>query len=145
MRNGDEALISIKPNYARAILAGTKTVELRRRIPTIRRGTRLWIYATLPLGAIVGSAVVADIIRGTPAAVWKTYRGCAAVSRREFDEYFTGTSRALALVLSDAIKRREIGIDKLRELSHGFHPPQVMARLSRQETAWLSRRARAVA
>ena len=145
MSDGDDALISIRPNFARAILAGNKTVELRRRLPSIERGTRLWIYATRPLGAIIGSAVVDEIIEGTPAEVWDMCRDRTAVSRCEFDEYFSGTDRALALVLSDIVKRREIGIEKLRQLSKGFHPPQVLARLSRQETAWISRRARAVA
>lgn len=144
MSNDNNALISIKPDYAMAILAGTKTVELRRRIPTIEHGTRLWIYATKPLSAIVGSAIVEEIIAGTPKEVWDICMDRIGINRFEFDEYFSGTDRALALVLSDVVKRREIGIEKLQELSKGFHPPQVLARLSRQETVWLSKRAKAV-
>ena len=144
MGNIKDALISIKPGYAQAILEGTKTVELRRRIPRTEQGTRLWIYATLPLGAIVGSAIVDDIIEETPAKIWNVYMDKTAVSRREFNKYFNGTNRALALVLSDVVKRRRIGIEKLRELPEGFHPPQVLMRLSRQKALWLSRRARAV-
>ncbi len=140
----DDALISIKPKYARAILAGTKTVELRRRIPKVVRGTRLWIYATRPLGAIVGSAIVQDIIEGPPAEVWERCMSRTAVTRSEFDDYFFGAETALALVLSQVIKRQEIGIEELREISEGFHPPQVLAWLSPEESSWLSRQAKAM-
>src|SRR4051794_32919901 len=44
-----DAIISIHPSYADAILAGEKTIELRRRIPNISQGARLWIYATRPI------------------------------------------------------------------------------------------------
>ena len=135
----ENALISIRPNYAQAILAGTKRVELRRRIPVIGRGTRLWIYATLPLGAVVGSVTVEKIIEGTPTLIWNTLMGRTALTRCEFDEYFSGTDRALALLLSNVVKTREIGIGELRTLLEGFHPPQVMVRLSREQSAWLSK------
>ena len=144
MVEGDDALISIKPKYAQAILDGTKTVELRRRIPFVRRGTTLWIYATRPRSAIVGSAVIDEIIEGSPTEIWDKCMDRTAVTRCEFDEYFVGTERALALVLSNVVRRREIGIEKLRELSEGFHPPQVLTRLSREESVWLSRRAKSV-
>ena len=139
MRTIDDALISIRPNYAEAILSGKKTIELRRRIPAINLGTRLWIYATRPLGAIVGSAIVNKIIEGTPADIWEIYMDQIAVGRCEYDKYFTGTDRALGLVLSDITRRHPIGIERLREVQDGFHPPQVLARLSRQETNSLSK------
>ena len=139
MGSFEDALISIRPNYAEAILTGEKTVELRRRIPAINLGTRLWIYATRPVGAIVGSAVVDKIIEGTPAEVWKECINRIALDRREYDKYFFGTDRALGLSLSDITRRHPIGIDQLREIQKGFHPPQVLTRLSSQETIFLSK------
>ena len=141
MDSVESALISIRPNYARAILAGTKTVELRRRIPPIQHGTRLWIYATRPLGAVVGSVIVEEIISATPTEIWNTLMGRTALNRSEFDEYFNGTDRALALLLSSVVKTREVGIEELRKLLKGFHPPQVIVRLSHEQSVWLSRRA----
>ena len=138
MDSVDNALISIRPRYAEAILTGEKTVELRRRIPAIDLGTRLWIYATRPLGAIVGSAIVDKIIEGTPVEIWEMCMGRIAVGRCEYDEYFAGTDSALGIVLTDVTRRRPIGIEQLREIQQGFHPPRVLARLSRQETNSLS-------
>ena len=137
MSNVDDVLISIRPNYAEAILSGEKTVELRRRIPAINPGTHLWIYATRPLGAIVGSATVDDIIEGTPAQIWEDYMDRIGVGQCAYKKYFAGTDQALGLLLSDITRLRRIGIEQLREMREGFHPPQVLARLSPQETSSL--------
>lgn len=135
----NDALISIRPTHAEAILAGEKTVELRRRIPTIDLGTRLWIYATQPVRAVVGSAVVDEVIEGSPAQIWERYMDKIAVDRCEYDEYFSGKDRAVGIVLSQIVKRNRIGIEQLREIRKGFHPPRVLVRLSRRESNSLSK------
>ena len=58
MPDATDAIISIHPDYADAIFAGKKTIELRRRIPEVPSGTRLWIYATRPTGAIIGFVTI---------------------------------------------------------------------------------------
>ena len=137
MVSGD-ALISIKPWYAEAILSGEKTVELRRRIPKYAIGCRLWIYATLPIGAVVGSAVVERIETASPDAIWRDYSEAMALNRVEFDSYLEGSSAAIALKLAKVVKRRHTNINQLRSLRAGFHPPQVLSRLSNQEMVKLS-------
>lgn len=139
MASVEDALISIRPNFANAILAGKKTVEIRRRIPALKVGTRLWIYATQPLGAIVGTAIVEKVIEDTPTELWKTCMDQIALGQCEYDEYFAGTDRALGIVLSKITKWEPISIDKLRKIREGFHPPRVLLRLSRQETHSLSK------
>jgi predicted transcriptional regulator len=48
-------VLSIKPEYATKIVEGLKKVELRRRFPygTVT-GARLYIYATVPIQAVIG-------------------------------------------------------------------------------------------
>ena len=138
MASVEDALISIRPNFAEAILTGEKTVEIRRRIPALEIGTRLWIYATRPLGAIVGTAMVEKVIEGTPTELWETCMDQIALGQCEYDEYFAGTDRALGIVLSEITRWHPIGIDQLRKVREGFHPPRVMLRLTRQETNSLS-------
>jgi predicted transcriptional regulator len=48
-----DAVFSIKPYFADAILDGSKTVELRKIAPK-RPVERVWIYATAPVMRIVG-------------------------------------------------------------------------------------------
>lgn len=134
-----EAVISIRPNFAEAILSGEKTVELRRRVPPIGVGTRLWIYATKPIGAVVGSAVVESIIRGSPSEVWKKCGGRTGVDRETFDVYFDEAELAIGLVLAEVRRGRPVPIEKLRSIRAGFHPPQVIARISDEEATSLDK------
>jgi predicted transcriptional regulator len=133
MTEPSEAIISIRPSHARAILKGSKTVELRRRIPPIVCGTRLWIYATRPLGAIVGTAMVDDIERGRPGDIWDIYHTEVGVSLAEFETYFDDTDEAIAIVLKSVQSGTPVDIAQLRAMRNGFHPPQVMVRISSTE------------
>ena len=49
-------IISIKPQYAAAIYAGTKTYELRKCQPHVEVGTPMLIYETSPVKRITGVA-----------------------------------------------------------------------------------------
>jgi predicted transcriptional regulator len=135
----DEAIISIRPVFADAILSGRKTVELRRRIPSIGVGARLWIYATRPAASIVGVAIVDAIFRGESKTVWKIYSDRTAISRADFDRYFDGAREAIAIQLSNIQRIRPIEIDRLRAWKEGFHPPQVLSRLTTSEAKGLLR------
>ena len=137
MSRTSNAIISIKPHYAEAILAHRKTVELRRRIPETPRGTRLWIYATKPVAAIIGTAAVAEISRGAPSDIWDAYGSDAHITPQAFQAYFEGTDQAIAMVLEDIRRLPNIGIDQLRRLLNGFHPPQVLARISENQATSL--------
>ena len=137
----DSALISIKPIYADAILSGAKTIELRRRIPALSMGTVLWIYATRPRGAVVGTAMVSAIIKGTPEEIWAACSDHAAIDRCTFDAYFDGSTSAFGIVLTKIVKHEPIGFEKLKEIRGNFHPPQVLMRLTKQETLSLHKEA----
>lgn len=129
----ESALISIKPVYADAIFSGAKTVELRRRIPSLAIGTRLWIYATLPRGMLMGSAIVSHIFRGTPDEIWASCHREAGVDRGTFDSYFEGAKKAHGIELTDVVKGDPVAFSRLKEIRENFHPPQVLMRLSEDE------------
>lgn len=133
------AIISIRPEYAALIASGEKTVELRRRVPAVAAGTRLWIYATLPLGAVIGTALVHKVVRGAPTTIWNDWREEANVTRAVYREYFSGAAEAVALVLRDGRHVGPISLSDLR-LSWGeFHPPQVMSLLTASESQVLAK------
>jgi predicted transcriptional regulator len=128
-----DAIISIHRSYADAILAGTKTVELRRKLPEISSGTRLWIYATRPTGAVVGFATIREVDRAAPATIWKKHRADAGIDYAAFRDYFTGAPEAIAILLYAVRRIGPINIDKLRKVRDSFHPPQVLTRLTASE------------
>jgi len=138
MRILEDAIISIKPVYVDAILSGSKTIELRRRIPSIEIGTRFWIYATQPIGAILGTAILADILKEKPANLWRDYGLYTGTDWQTFNQYFLGSDVALGLILADVRPVHPIELDKLREILDGFHPPQVLSRLSHSASSSLA-------
>jgi predicted transcriptional regulator len=128
-----DAIISIHPDYADAILEGTKTIELRRRIPELASGSRLWIYATRPTGAVVGVATIADVNRAHPRTIWQRHKNKTGLDHASFAEYFCGAQEAVAIFLKAAERVGPITVDQLRQIRDRFHPPQVLVRLTASE------------
>jgi predicted transcriptional regulator len=137
-----DVIISIHPAHAEAILAGIKTIELRRRVPNLPSGTKLWIYATRPTAAIVGVATIADVARAHPKTIWKRHRNGAAVDHNSFKEYFNGSHQAVAIVLAAVTKVGPVTIDQLRVIRGHFHPPQVLTVLTANEARALKKLAK---
>jgi predicted transcriptional regulator len=134
-----DAIISIHPTHADAILAGTKTIELRRRIPKLASGTKLWIYATRPTAAIVGVATVTEVARAHPKTIWKQHRSGAGVDHGSFKAYFNGSQEGFAILLSSVKRVGPVTIAQLREIRDGFHPPQVLTVLTAMEARALGK------
>jgi predicted transcriptional regulator len=137
-----DAIISIRPAYADAILDGTKTIELRRRVPELANGTRLWIYATRPTAAVVGVATISDVNKARPRTIWRKHRDDVGIDHASFTEYFRGAQEAVAILLAAVKRVGPITIEELREIRDRFHPPQVLLLLSGAEAKALQRLAK---
>jgi predicted transcriptional regulator len=129
-----DAIISIHPTYADAILAGTKTIELRRRIPKLPAGTRLWIYATRPTAAVVGFVTIQDVARAHPRTLWQKHRSGTGIDHASFKAYFNGAEEGVAILLQAAKRIGPITVEQLQDIRDSFHPPQVLIRLTTAET-----------
>ena len=117
-------VLSIHPTYVERILAGNKTIELRRRFPSLVAPGIALIYATAPVQAIVASVQVPIVETLSLTALWRRRGRDAAVTRKEFDDYFDGTQSGCALVLRDVV--RFPSPIHLTVLAHRFEfsPPQ---------------------
>lgn len=117
-------LMSIRPRHVMNILAGRKTVELRRSRPAIGAGQPAAIYATLPEAAIVALCIVEDIEIDSPEAVWQRVGSRTGIELSEYQRYFQGAQNAVALHLSRVVKLDEpVSLGHLR-VSGTFQPPQ---------------------
>lgn len=131
MKHSDDILISIKPQYALPIFNGMKTVELRRRKPSIVPGARIWIYATAPVAALQGYAHLDRVVSGTPLSIWRDFGDQTGVSKAEFERYFSESESAFALVLSKVrALEHPILLKQIRERVGNFHPPQFFCRMN---------------
>jgi predicted transcriptional regulator len=115
--------ISVKPQYANAILDGTKTVELRRTRPNLPDGSLVILYSSTPTRAVVGWAHLTGVREGTPIEIWDNYGAAAAIEEPDYDAYFDGTDQAFALELEDVVAAvHPIPLDVIRSI--GIQPPQ---------------------
>ena len=112
-------LLSVHPRFATAILAGSKTVEVRRQRVAAPPGTRVLLYATAPTMARIAAVHVAS-----PKEVWLAHRSQTGITRREYDAYMNGATQASGLTLEDPVSFDEpVTLGALRAAGT-FHPPQ---------------------
>jgi predicted transcriptional regulator len=135
---GKLVLLSIHPQFVEKILLGEKRVELRRRKPRIDTGDAVLIYSTNPVGKLAGMACVDSVVTLSVSSLWSQVRGCAGVSRSDFDTYFSGLEQGIGIFLTDTIRfRKPIPLWRLRQLWPGFHPPQSFRYFDWQQVAML--------
>lgn len=97
--------MSIHPQYAEAILAGRKKVEFRKR-PLALDVTTVVVYATQPVGAVVGTFTLDGADIDTPAGLWTRHGHHGGIERPAYDAYFHNRSSAVALRVADAQRLR---------------------------------------
>ncbi|WP_130619824.1 ASCH domain-containing protein [Dyella amyloliquefaciens] len=116
-----KVLLSIKPEYAEKILAGEKRFEFRKAVPKAEGLKTVVIYATKPVGKVVGEFEVEGILSGRPRVMWSLTSGFAGITRKFFNEYFRGRDTAYAIKVKRA-KRYEEPLDLGAVVSSGVAP-----------------------
>ncbi|NBA84046.1 hypothetical protein GVN15_25750 [Pseudomonas putida] len=117
-------VISIKPEFCKAIYSGKKLVELRKGIGSaFVPGARLYIYTSSPEKAITGEAIIESVQRLTPSDIKDQYLASACISEKDFDQYYLGKEYGHVISLSSIMKYEfATGLSEMRRL--GFHAPQ---------------------
>lgn len=117
-----KVLLSIKPEYAEKILEGKKLFEFRKSIPKAPDVTTIVIYATLPVGKVIGEFDIDDVLSDKPNILWTQTAEHAGISKKFFQDYFKGRKTAHAIKVREARRyKRPIEIYSLL----GHHtPPQ---------------------
>lgn len=131
--NERAVLLSITPEFADKIANGSKSVELRRRFPNVPSGTWVYLYSTLPIGAVTGRAKIIEIDVGSPRALWKKHREMAGISARRFNQYFDGRDSGSAVKLIAYEKIGPVDLSSLRDAIRGFVAPQSYRFLTEDE------------
>ncbi len=118
-------LLSIHPEHADKIFAGTKCVELRKLRPRVTKDDWVLVYASSPTKALLGVCQVAQVIEGSPRKLWTQVRGQAGITKGRFDDYFDGIPNGFGIWLGD-VKRLNVPLElqSLRQQWANFQPPQ---------------------
>lgn len=117
-----KVLLSIKPEFAEKIFEGTKRFEFRKNVYRSKDVKTVVVYATMPIGQIIGEFDVDQILCETPDELWALTCDYSGISRTFFDEYFSGRTRSFALAVGD-VRRYDIPLDP-SEFIDNFTPPQ---------------------
>ncbi|WP_242164966.1 ASCH domain-containing protein [Lysobacter sp. M15] len=114
-------LLSIKPEYAEKILMGQKHYEFRKVIPRAEGVKTVVIYATKPVGKVVGEFEIDSVLTEKPARLWSQTSNFSGISRRFFNEYFRGRAKGHAIKVKKAT-RYETPFELSMILSSGIAP-----------------------
>lgn len=99
-----KVLLSIKPEYAEKILSGSKLYEFRKALPKSTEVKRCIIYATMPVGRIVGEFEIGGYLSYSPEELWKKTSDRSGITESFFREYFDGRDLAHAIEVK-SVKR----------------------------------------
>jgi predicted transcriptional regulator len=118
-------LISVKPSYARMIIEGSKTIELRRRFTeTMSPDMRILVYSTSPIKQIIGECQLQAVHRLPLGELWHLACRDAMISWSTFKSYFDGLQEGYGLVLKHPRAfDNPISLNELRAV-HNTNPPQ---------------------
>lgn len=118
-------LYSIKPEYMNLILSGNKTVELRKRVPTLQKNDKILLYASSPQKALVGIIEVLDVFIEPIERLWIRASNTACIDFETFRNYYLGKDSGVGIVLQKPKKfLNPISLEDLRTHWRGFSPPQ---------------------
>lgn len=116
-----KVLLSIKPEFVEKILLGEKKFEYRKRIFKQHVDTVV-VYATMPVGKVVGEFKIDDILTEDLSTLWLQTKKYSGITKEFFDSYFTDKEYGYAIKFSN-FKEYNNPLD-LNELSAGLKAPQ---------------------
>lgn len=125
-----DAILSIKPIYAEAILKGIKTVEFRKKVFK-KKVDKVYIYSSSPTKMIVGYFTFSNIIEDTPENLWKTFKKVGGINKTDFFEYYQETEKGFGIVIKEVVK---FDVEKEPiEFIENFTAPQSYIYLKREK------------
>ena len=133
-------LISIKPQYAKQIFKGEKTVELRRVRTKLNPGDFVLVYVTSPEQALIGyfevkKIIIIENLKSHLDKFWTEVKDSACLEYAEFEKYYRGASTGVAIFINNfQLFNSSIELSILKQKLPNFHPPQSYHYLNSEKT-----------
>jgi predicted transcriptional regulator len=108
-------LLSINPQHVQNILNGTKRYEFRK-VRCRPEVDSIVIYATAPVGRVVGEVELIGTHRGSLDDVWERTARYSGISRSFYEAYYSGCDMAVAyelgqvLIYEEPLLLHELGV-----------------------------------
>lgn len=121
-------LMSIKPIYTDLILQGKKTVEVRRTHMKISSGDTVVMYATKPVGKVVGYFVVKDTVWKEKNELWHLIKNKSCLTNDEYSIYALDNEMMFAIAIDSVTPVDGMNLERMTK-----SVPQSYRRISEAE------------
>ena len=115
-----QALLSIRPEYARAIFSGDKRFEFRR-VVFKRPVDVVVVYATSPIRKVLGEFDVKQVVSDSVDQLWENTKKRAGIDRQKFFNYFSNVETGFAIEIGETRQYEE---PLCLDCHFGVRPPQ---------------------
>lgn len=121
-----DLLVSMKPQHAECVLAGSKLVEIRKRFSGKWVGCKAILYSSSPQQALVGEATVRSVTSGCPADIWARFATSIGCSSNDFMTYVGAAKEVSAIELDEIFPyENPVSLSQIsRLLGEDLRPPQ---------------------
>jgi len=102
-----KVLLSIKPEFAEMIFAGTKKFEFRRSVFRNPEVKTVVVYATAPIKRVIGEFEIEKIINDELEALWQQTRSYAGIDKKYFLDYFSDMENGYAIKIKKTRKYKK--------------------------------------
>lgn len=96
-----KVLLSIKPEYAERIFKGEKRYEYRKNLFKRDDIKVVVVYATKPIGKVIGEFEINDILKGEPESIWEQTKLYAGIDEDSYIEYFSERKTGYAIGIKE--------------------------------------------
>ena len=110
-----KVLLSIRPEYAEKIFSGEKKFEYRRSLFKNGNIKSIIVYATKPVGKVIGEFEIDEILTGTPKKIWSLTKKYSGIEKEKFTNYFVDKEEGFAIKIKKTKRYKKS--KTLRELS----------------------------
>jgi predicted transcriptional regulator len=92
-----KVLLSIKPEYVKRIFDGKKRYEYRRSLFRREDVDTIIVYATKPVGKVIGEFKIDRILKENPIELWNQTKKYSGILKKDYMEYFREREQAFAI------------------------------------------------
>ena len=118
------AILSIKPVYANQILAGTKTIELRKSSMALTEGDVILVYSSSPEQSLAFWFRVKAVETLPVELMWNQHHKRLGIQKDDYMAYFDGLEVAVGFHVGELQSIEPIHLRQIENLVPGFVPPQ---------------------
>ncbi len=109
-----KVLLSIRPEYADRIFKGEKKYEYRKTLFKREDVDTVIVYATKPVGKVIGEFKIDSIMEDNPINIWEKTKLYSGIDKNVYTEYFAGREKGFAISIKKTrIYKKPLELEEL--------------------------------